>query len=76
MDSIILIVVGCVLLYLGVRLILRIREMAGWSDDDPIAGKGSESSTPSGLNSLDLESDDLEDIARLPSDPEDPPAKP
>lgn len=76
MDSIILIVMGGALLYLGVRLMLRIREMASWSDDDPIAGKGSESATASGLKSLELESDDLEDIARLPSAPEDPPAKP
>lgn len=73
MNTVILVVGGVAVLYLGFRLVRKIQEMANLSKEDESMAGDSAANTPSDLKSLKLDSDDLQDLEKLEPPPDDRP---
>jgi hypothetical protein len=55
MYDLILLITGLVILFLGVRLVMKFREMARWKDEDAIAGRKGNSALPPELRELKID---------------------
>jgi hypothetical protein len=67
MQDILLLVLVIGVLYIGARLVSKIREMAHWNDEGD-SEKAESALQPTELKSLTLESDHLDDISKLDID--------
>jgi len=61
MSTVIIIITAVIILFLGVRLVMKLREMATWRDNDPVIDGKPTIGLPSDLRELKIEepSDDI-----------------
>lgn len=55
MYDAILLITGLVIIFLGIRLVMKFREMATWKDEDSIVGRKDNSALPPDLRELKIE---------------------
>jgi hypothetical protein len=55
MYEAILLITALVMIFLGIRLVMKFREMAAWKDEDTIVGGKGSSALPSELRELKIE---------------------
>ncbi len=60
-----LLITGLIIIFLGIRLVMKFREMAGWKDEDRIVGGTENSALPSDLRDLKIEEPPEDVINRL-----------
>ena len=65
MYDAILLITGLVILFLGVRLVMKFREMARWKDEDAIVGGKDNSNLPPELRELKIDEPSDDDINRV-----------
>jgi hypothetical protein len=65
MYDAILLITGLVILILGVRLVMKFREMARWKDEDAIAGGKGNSALPPELRELKIDEPSDDAINRI-----------
>jgi hypothetical protein len=65
MYDVILLVTALVLIFLGIRLAMKFREMTRWKDDDAIVGGNGTSALPSELRELKIEEPADNDLNRI-----------
>jgi hypothetical protein len=65
MYEAILLITGLVILFLGVRLVMKFREMARWKDEDAVVGGTGNSALPPELRELKIDEPSDDDINRL-----------
>ncbi|MCX6142967.1 MAG: hypothetical protein NTZ35_07080 [Ignavibacteriales bacterium] len=64
MYEAIILITGLVILFLGVRLVMKFREMARWKDEDAIVGGKGNSALPPELRELKIDEPSDDDINR------------
>jgi len=55
MYDVIIVITALVIIFLGIRLVMKFREMSGWKDDDEIVGGTRNSALPPELRELKIE---------------------
>ena len=65
MYEAILLITGLVILFLGVRLVMKFREMSSWKDEDAIVGGKGNSVLPPELRELKIDEPSDDDINRV-----------
>jgi hypothetical protein len=65
MYEAILLITALVILFLGVRLVMKFREMARWKDDDVIVGGKENTALPPELRELKIDEPSDDDINRV-----------
>lgn len=65
MYDAILVITALVIVFLGIRLIMKFREMSGWKDEDTIVGGRGNSALPPELRELKIEEPSEELIDRI-----------
>jgi hypothetical protein len=71
MYEAILLITGLVILFLGVRLVMKFREMARWKDEDAIVAGKSNSALPTELRELKIDEPSADSIDRIDSTEQD-----
>jgi hypothetical protein len=65
MYDAILVITALVIVFLGIRLIMKFREMSSWKDEDTIAGGKGNSALPPELRELKIDEPSEELIDRI-----------
>jgi hypothetical protein len=65
MYDVIILITALVIIFLGIRLTMKFREMSSWKDDDAIVGGIGSSSLPTELRELKIEEPSEDTINRL-----------
>jgi len=55
MFDVILVIAALVTVFLGIRLVMKFRQMSGWKDEDIVVGVKGESALPPELRELEIE---------------------
>ena len=65
MYEAIILITALVIIFLGIRLVMKFREMSSWKDDDAVVGANGNSALPTELRELKIEEPPDDAIIRL-----------